>query len=75
MSAAAAALTKNVPLVSAVVDTVRLHPAMLAQTALTIDHLSHGRFILGLGSGESENTLPYGSTSPGPSPGSRKRCG
>ena len=60
VAAAAAVLTKNVPLVSAVVDTVRRHPAMLAQTALTIDHLAHGRFILGLGSGESENTLPYG---------------
>jgi len=60
VASAAAVLTKNVPLVSAVVDTVRRHPAMLAQTALTIDHLSHGRFILGLGSGESENTLPYG---------------
>ena len=33
---------------------------MLAQTALTIDHLAKGRFILGLGSGESENTVPYG---------------
>jgi phthiodiolone/phenolphthiodiolone dimycocerosates ketoreductase len=31
VAAAAAALTKNVPLVSAVVDTVRRHPAMLAQ--------------------------------------------
>ena len=60
VAAAAAALTRNVPLVSAVVDTVRRHPAMLAQTALTIDHLARGRFILGLGSGESENTLPYG---------------
>jgi phthiodiolone/phenolphthiodiolone dimycocerosates ketoreductase len=60
VASAAAVLTKNVPLVSAVVDTVRRHPAMLAQTALTIDHLAHGRFILGLGSGESENTQPYG---------------
>src|ERR1700710_615366 len=60
VAAAAAALTENVPLVSAVVDTVRRHPAMLAQTALTIDHLARGRFILGLGCGESENTLPYG---------------
>jgi phthiodiolone/phenolphthiodiolone dimycocerosates ketoreductase len=60
VASAAAVLTQNVPLVSAVVDTVRRHPAMLAQTALTIDHLSRGRFILGLGSGESENILPYG---------------
>ena len=60
VAAAAAVLTSNVPLVTAVVDTVRRHPALLAQTALTIDHVSKGRFILGLGSGESENTLPYG---------------
>src|SRR6202020_2363235 len=60
VAAAAAVLTERVPLVSAVVDTVRRHPSLLAQTALTIDHLAKGRFILGLGSGESENTLPYG---------------
>ena len=56
----AAALTHNTPIATNVVDTVRRHPAMLAQTALTLDHLSKGRFILGLGSGETENTVPYG---------------
>ena len=60
VAAAAAVLTKNVPIATCVVDTVRRHPSMLAQTALTIDHLSRGRFILGLGSGETENTVPYG---------------
>jgi phthiodiolone/phenolphthiodiolone dimycocerosates ketoreductase len=53
-------LTKNVPIATSVVDTVRRHPSLLAQTALTIDHISRGRFILGLGSGETENTVPYG---------------
>ena len=60
VAAAAAVLTANVPLVTSVVDTVRRHPASLAQTALTIDHLAKGRFILGLGSGEAENIEPYG---------------
>jgi phthiodiolone/phenolphthiodiolone dimycocerosates ketoreductase len=60
VAAAAAVLTRNVPLVTSVVDTVRRHPASLAQSALTIDHLAKGRFVLGLGSGESENIVPYG---------------
>jgi phthiodiolone/phenolphthiodiolone dimycocerosates ketoreductase len=55
-----AALTKNMSIATSVVDTVRRHPSLLAQTALTLDHLSRGRFILGLGSGELENTVPYG---------------
>src|ERR1700742_1779058 len=60
IAAAAAVLTKNVPLVTSVIDTVRRHPSLLAQSALTIDHLAQGRFVLGLGSGETENTVPYG---------------
>jgi phthiodiolone/phenolphthiodiolone dimycocerosates ketoreductase len=60
VAAAAGVLTKNVPIATTVVDTVRRHPSLLAQTALTLDHLSKGRFILGLGSGETENTVPYG---------------
>lgn len=60
MAAAVAALTSRTPIATSVVDTARRHPAMLAQTALTIDHISKGRFILGLGSGELENVVPYG---------------
>jgi phthiodiolone/phenolphthiodiolone dimycocerosates ketoreductase len=60
VAAALAVLTRNTPIATSVADTVRRHPAMLAQSALTIDHLSRGRFILGLGSGEMENTVPYG---------------
>src|SRR5580698_1468026 len=60
VAGAAAVLTRTVPIATKVVDTVRRHPSLLAQTALTIDHLSRGRFILGLGSGELENTAPYG---------------
>ena len=33
---------------------------MLAQTALTLDHVTQGRAILGLGSGEQLNVEPYG---------------
>src|ERR1700730_11181928 len=60
VAAAVAVLTRNVPIATCVVDTERRHPPSLAQTALTIDPLSRGRFILGLGSGETENTVPYG---------------
>src|ERR1700752_632171 len=60
VAAAAAVLTKNVPIATSVIDTVRRHPSLLAQSALTIDHLAKGRFVLGLGSGETENTRPYG---------------
>lgn len=60
VAAAASVLTSDVKLGTFVVDTVRRHPAMLAQTALTMDHISKGRFCLGIGSGELENIVPYG---------------
>jgi phthiodiolone/phenolphthiodiolone dimycocerosates ketoreductase len=60
VAAATAVLTQHTPIATTVVDTVRRHPSLLAQSALTISHLSKGRFILGLGSGELENTVPYG---------------
>ena len=41
-------------------EPFRRHPATLAQAFVTLDHLSKGRAILGVGSGERENTEPYG---------------
>jgi phthiodiolone/phenolphthiodiolone dimycocerosates ketoreductase len=43
-----------------VTDAIRRHPAQLAQAALTLHHLSRGRFILGIGAGERESIEPYG---------------
>lgn len=43
-----------------VTDGIRRHPAQLAQAALTLHHLSRGRFVLGVGAGERESIEPYG---------------
>jgi phthiodiolone/phenolphthiodiolone dimycocerosates ketoreductase len=60
VAAAVSVLTERTPIATSVTDTVRRHPAMLAQSAITLSHLSKGRFVLGLGCGEVENTVPYG---------------
>ena len=60
VAAAVGAKTERVGVATFVVDTVRRHPAMLAQSAITLDHICQGRFILGVGSGEMENCTPYG---------------
>jgi phthiodiolone/phenolphthiodiolone dimycocerosates ketoreductase len=54
------ARTKRLRLGVAVTDTVRLHPATIARAALSLQHTTKGRFILGLGAGERENLEPYG---------------
>src|SRR3546814_349821 len=57
---AAGATTSTLRLGFGVTDLLRTHPAVVARTALTLDHFTSGRFTLGLGSGEAENLLPYG---------------
>jgi phthiodiolone/phenolphthiodiolone dimycocerosates ketoreductase len=64
--AAAAQVTTDVTLGLGVTDLVRRHPASLAQTALTLDHLTGGRFVLGVGTGEALNLAPYGLTNERP---------
>jgi len=53
-------LTKRVKLGTCVSDVLRKHPAVIAQSAMTLDHLSGGRAILSLGAGEGMNLVPYG---------------
>lgn len=43
-----------------VTDGARRHPAITAQAAATLQLLTRGRAILGMGAGEREGTEPYG---------------
>ncbi|MHC1560987.1 LLM class flavin-dependent oxidoreductase [Actinomycetospora sp. C-140] len=54
------AATERIRVGVCVTDLIRRHPAMAAQTALTLDHVTQGRAIIGLGSGEQLNATPYG---------------
>jgi alkanesulfonate monooxygenase SsuD/methylene tetrahydromethanopterin reductase-like flavin-dependent oxidoreductase (luciferase family) len=57
--AAASVITNKISMGS-FSDAHKFHPAVLAQRLTTLDHLTNGRFILGLGIGEAMNLDPYG---------------
>jgi len=57
--AAAAAVTDRIGLAT-MTDCYRRPPVVLAQTLLTLDHLSKGRVALMLGTGENKQFVPYG---------------
>lgn len=58
--AATAAVTEKAILGTCVSDPHRHHPAVFAQKVATVDRISGGRVILGLGAGESMNLDPFG---------------
>lgn len=58
--AAIGVVTSRVQLGTSVTDCFRRHPALLAQSWLTLSHITKGRAILGIGAGEAENCEPYG---------------
>jgi phthiodiolone/phenolphthiodiolone dimycocerosates ketoreductase len=51
---------RRVRIGTGVTEPFRRHPATLAQAFVTLDHLTRGRAVLGIGNGERENTEPYG---------------
>lgn len=58
---AIAQATKKIKLMTGVITPLyRYHPAIVAQASATIDRLSGGRFILGVGTGYPINEAPLG---------------
>jgi alkanesulfonate monooxygenase SsuD/methylene tetrahydromethanopterin reductase-like flavin-dependent oxidoreductase (luciferase family) len=62
---ALAAVTSRLQLGHLVLSNTYRHPALVAKSAATLDHVSNGRFVLGLGAGwhEEEHAM-YGMTLP-----------
>ncbi|MFW9878797.1 MAG: LLM class flavin-dependent oxidoreductase, partial [Candidatus Thorarchaeota archaeon] len=57
---AMAELVKGKSFGTAVTDPHRIHPAVLAQLCTSINHLTEGNLILGIGAGEGMNLKAYG---------------
>jgi phthiodiolone/phenolphthiodiolone dimycocerosates ketoreductase len=57
---AIATQTRKIKLGSAVTDTQRSHPARTAHSVASVDTISRGRAILGIGAGEAMNIVPFG---------------
>jgi len=52
--------TERIKFGVSVTEIIRRHPAVMLQQAVTADHATNGRFILGIGAGEAENIVPFG---------------
>jgi phthiodiolone/phenolphthiodiolone dimycocerosates ketoreductase len=52
--------TQKILLGTLATDCARRHPALISHAAATLDNLTAGRAILGIGAGEAMNLVPYG---------------
>ncbi|MFQ5762883.1 MAG: LLM class flavin-dependent oxidoreductase, partial [Candidatus Bathyarchaeia archaeon] len=55
-----ASMTSRIRLAPGVTDVYRCHPAQTANRVATLDELTAGRVMLGIGAGEAMNIAPYG---------------
>jgi phthiodiolone/phenolphthiodiolone dimycocerosates ketoreductase len=60
MLAAIGALTTKVELGTCVTDAIRRHPSTIALCTVTLDRLTNGRGMLGIGAGEAQNVVDFG---------------
>jgi phthiodiolone/phenolphthiodiolone dimycocerosates ketoreductase len=58
--AAIGALTTKVELGTCVTDAIRRHPSTIALSTVTLDRLTNGRGMLGIGAGEAQNVVDFG---------------
>ncbi|MBA3750702.1 MAG: LLM class flavin-dependent oxidoreductase [Nitrosopumilus sp.] len=60
MLAAIGAVTNKVELGACVTDAIRRHPSTIALSTVTLDRITKGRGILGIGAGEAQNVVDFG---------------
>jgi phthiodiolone/phenolphthiodiolone dimycocerosates ketoreductase len=60
MLAAIGALTQNVEVGTCVTDAIRRHPSAIALSTITLDRVTKGRGMLGIGAGEAQNVVDFG---------------
>ncbi|HEY1211963.1 MAG TPA: LLM class flavin-dependent oxidoreductase [Nitrososphaera sp.] len=53
-------ITRNVELGTCVTDAIRRHPSSIALATITLDRITQGRGILGIGAGEAQNVVDFG---------------
>jgi phthiodiolone/phenolphthiodiolone dimycocerosates ketoreductase len=60
MLAALGTVTRNVELGTCVTDAIRRHPSAIALSTITLDRITKGRAMLGIGAGEAQNVVDFG---------------
>src|SRR5687768_18473954 len=58
--AALGAVTRNVELVTCVTDAIRNHPSAIALRTVTVDMITQGSALIGIGAGSAQSLVDFG---------------